>query len=255
MKPELEQMNLRVREDVRLGFREFCRSQQMTQSEGLRVLLLQTGSAEGRQMADSFRQELEGKEREIAKLKEENARLRQKSDAAFFRTRRWFSMAKALVACFLVRSAPAAPGLRPPLRARQFKEEGMARLFQRYRYPQSTGMGYLKMEFLIWGKPGRNHYSPLFVLGETPDGEKIKLRYYSKPEYLGIYPLSPQYAFFHSEWLVGYALDESGAADLLAAFPAELLPPQKRSPCADPAQAGGLTLEQKILEANKRRRR
>ena len=68
---------------------------------------------------------------------------------------------------------------------------------------------------------GKGLYSPLFALGHTPEGEKIKLRWYPKPERVGIYPRSNRYAYEGAEWLVGYIEAQDGAVDLLAVIPIE----------------------------------
>lgn len=68
---------------------------------------------------------------------------------------------------------------------------------------------------------GKGRYAPLFVLGHTPEGERIKLRWYPKPERVWIYPRSDRYAYEGAEWLVGYIEAQDGAVDLLAVIPME----------------------------------
>ena len=74
------------------------------------------------------------------------------------------------------------------------------------------------LEHLVYGKPSS---PPTFVLGRTENQERIKLRWYPKKEFLGIWPRNERFAKRDSKWLMGYLPAQDGAVDLVAAIPME----------------------------------
>ena len=73
----LKQMNIRVREDVIDWFKDFCRGEQLTQSEGLFKLLLSYPDQSKESQQDMFAGEIRRRDREIEGLKAEIARLKK----------------------------------------------------------------------------------------------------------------------------------------------------------------------------------
>lgn len=129
---------------------------------------------------------------------------------------RWIEMTRQLLRT-IISEAEEAEGVVNDVKS-QNKSYALKRTGPIHDYPYPKGSGSCKMtlEMLVMGK---GLYSPLFVLGHTPEGEKIKLRWYPKPERVGIYPRSNRYAYEGAEWLVGYIEAQDGAADLLAVVP------------------------------------
>lgn len=250
--PELKQMNLRVREDVMEAFRLFCKEHGMTQSEGLRALLLQSGCAEGYGMVESVKRDMQRKDDEIAELKEENGKLRGKRDSGFYHCVKWADVVRELLDHILDKTEPTDTETEP-LKANRFGES--AKLFHAHQYPEMSGTCHLKVEAFIYGNSERGRKAALFVLGTTPDGRKIKLRWYPKKEFIGVYPHSRQYAYEGSEWLMGYIAAESGAVDLIAAIPVDMLPKKEKDNCPNIASERKSALDQQIFGAERRKRR
>lgn len=56
--------------------------------------------------------------------------------------------------------------------------------------------------------------TPLFVLGKTNVGDKVKLRWYPKEHFVGITPRNEMYAYSGVRWLAGFVVAPDGATNL-----------------------------------------
>ena len=86
-----------------------------------------------------------------------------------------------------------------------------------YQYPLTDGYFQFRIDRMCYGKSAN---AAIFLYGLDLDhGVPVKLRYYKKAEYCGVRP--PHSGFFTegTHLLVGCKVQDSGAADLLAAFP------------------------------------
>lgn len=86
-----------------------------------------------------------------------------------------------------------------------------------YQYPTEDGFFIFQLERMCYGR-GTN--AAIFLYGLDLDRKKkVVLRYYDKKEYCGVKP--PYNGFFleGTQFLAGCRVAQSGAADLLAAFP------------------------------------
>ena len=215
----LKQMNIRLREDVMSWFRDFCQEEHLTQSEGLHQLLLARQEQLKSRQEDMFVRELRRKNREIQKLKAENNRLKQlktdKGDAARKQRDCWIEMIRQMLA-ILFADKKGGDVLREPIPEYRYFKAKRSLALRDYLYPKSSGSCIIILEMFVRGD---GKHAPLFIFGHTPEGEKMKLRWYPKPEQVGIYPRSDRYAYEGAEWLVGYIEAKDGAMDLLAVVP------------------------------------
>ena len=102
-----------------------------------------------------------------------------------------------------------------PVKSRPYK--GFTRALlpdEEYVYPAEEGFYLIRLETIIWG----NHKS-CFYAATSADGNRYKLRYYSKDWFMGIPPRGSGYEEQDSLWLVGCKRAADGAMDLIAAMP------------------------------------
>lgn len=223
----LFQLNVRVTYDVSEGFKRFCKRMGVTQSNGLRLLLLSQQEKCPRIVAHSYQEDMLAKADTIAKLKEELRKAKEKLVALpkpKNEEKARSTVIRRAVKQALRQQKPASY-LTPLLPISFYKAKGVVD-FSSYSYPSEEGVCFLALDALVYGRSHLKQFSPLFVLGRTADGSRLKLRWYPKKEFVGISPTSRS-PFYHkgSFWSVGYALANDGAYDLYAAIPAESLEP------------------------------
>ena len=218
----LKQLNLRVRSDVVEAFKTFCESYHVTQSDGLRLLLLADHSSHD-QMMDSVWQETEFHKQEIAKLQQANNDLRQKR---IDKEQREYQLAQdwALITRQIVNYITDPSGIStstlPRLTPMSFSASRYKLDFHAYQYPNEAGCCTLTVDSLVYGK-GRK--PALFILGHNENNQLIKLRWYEKKDFVGISPRSSKHALKGAKWLVGCVAAKDGAMDLLMSIPLECI--------------------------------
>lgn len=214
----LKQLNLRVRSDVIEAFKTFCESYHVTQSDGLRLLLLTDHSSHD-QIMDSVWQETESYKQEIAKLQQANVELRQKridKEQREFQLSQDWAMITRQVVDYITDYSHPDNSLLPRLAPMSFSASKRKLDFHAYQYPAAAGCCTLTVDNLVYGK-GRK--PALFVLGRNDDDQLIKLRWYEKKDFVGISPRSSRYARKGTKWLVGCVAAKDGAMDLLLNIP------------------------------------
>ena len=86
-----------------------------------------------------------------------------------------------------------------------------------YLYPTEDGFFLFSLEWMCYGKGAR---PAIFLYGTDLDRHKrVMLRFYAKPEYCGVQPPHSGYFVKGMQFLVGCKTADSGAVDLMAAFP------------------------------------
>lgn len=218
----LFQLNIRVTYEVSEGFRRFCKRMGLTQSDGLRLLLLSQQEKCPRIVAHSYQEDMLAKDDAISKLKEELRKVKEK--LAALPKPKDEEKARSTVIRRAVKQALRSQEPNPyltPLLPIGFNKAKRVIDFSSYSYPGEEGACFLFLDALVYGRGRR---PALFILGHATDGSLIKLRYYPKKEFVGIAPTakSPFYCK-GSFWSVGYVLANDGAYDLYAAIPAERL--------------------------------
>lgn len=216
----LFQLNIRVTYEVSEGFRRFCKRMGLTQSDGLRLLLLAQKEKCPRIVAHSYQEDMLAKDDAIAKLKEELCKAKEK--LAVLPKPKNEEKAHATVIRHAVKQALRLQEPNPyltPLLPMGFNKAKRVIDFSSYSYPGEDGACFLFLDALVYGRGRR---PALFILGHTTDGSPIKLRYYPKKEFVGIAPTAKS-PLYHkgSFWSVGYVLANDGAYDLYAAIPVD----------------------------------
>lgn len=226
--PQMTQLNLRAEQSVADSFRQFCTTHNWTQNEALNQLLLLTKHTGYQCALDAAQQRAERQECTIQALQTELADLRkQLSDikqahqtACAART----NMEKGFFDLLLKYGHPPAEENHQTFRsyASELRCAQSASSFTRYHYPQESGSAVIRLDSVYYGK-GRS--APLLIQGETDNGVFLKLRWFPREGYLGITPRSKRFPNIGSYLIVGYRKLDSGAAELMAALPLDVIAP------------------------------
>lgn len=80
----------------------------------------------------------------------------------------------------------------------------------------------LHKKYVTMVQCGRGRNPALFILGVTTDGQCIKLRYYPKREYVGIFLTNPTFGVRGSSWMVGWQKTEENVMQLMFAMPLQI---------------------------------
>lgn len=222
----LQQMNIRVKESVARSFRSFCKERDLTQSEGLRLLLLSEAFADRDVVMQSYQQEFDALRTENSKLKEENIKLltlqRDKESWALRHRKEWIHIAKAIVSCMVERAYIPYFPFELHKTIHRFKSNEGYELFSSHYYPQEGGCFEVIVSGLVYGlgrvnnNPERN--VPLFVCGKLKDKTPLKFRWYPRKDFIGV-PPSDKNISYEGKWMLGCAIAKDGAADLVCAVP------------------------------------
>ena len=200
------QMNLRMSEKDKKNFDRFCKKHHLKSREALGLLLDQiTGEDTHRQMLLSeqalLRQEKDSLKKQLAICQGKVLSPREQKTTDFVH------FLKIGCAEYLQHLFPEEQDQIQVLPYKRFQMQNRGR----YEYPESEGFLLLTVQAVFWGRNKAR-----FVIGQGPDGEFRKLRYYSKPLYAGAliweYPAG-------TRWLVGCRKATDGAMEIAAAFP------------------------------------
>lgn len=89
-----------------------------------------------------------------------------------------------------------------------------------YSQPEEAGTRTIRIDCLVYGRGARNRKQALFVYGTTIDGgEKIRIRWYPRKEYVGCPVTLKVYRSSNLVWQVAYAEAQDGAVDMIGAIP------------------------------------
>ena len=119
-----------------------------------------------------------------------------------------------------------------------------------YHYPQCSGFFLFQFHSMCYG---RNHHNnaPLFLYGtDVNSNTPVLLRYYAKPEFLGLRP--PNNSLYQSGaiFLAGCQVKD-GVADMYSAFPISI---SNNSTYEDAPEQVALSFEDILLDATRRSR-
>lgn len=223
----LKQLNIRVKPCIAQSFRAFCSERNLSQSNGLRLLLLTEDYNARELVMRSFLQEVNEKNAEIACLEEKCKELTelQKENETWvqYQRKEWTRIAKEIVGYVIAHSNLASPHLRTSLKSCSIKGTEGHRLFQLHQYPSSGGCYEVTITGLVRGYSRRKQdveqYDPLFVCASMADGTLLKMRYYPKADYIGVHPAKWDLTYWGEQWLLCCIIAKDGAADLICAVP------------------------------------
>ena len=225
-KEKLVQFNMRLKESVAKAYRSFCNERGVTQSEGLRLLLLGEDFSERDVVMQSYKQELDALKTENSKLKEENNKLlalqKDKESWALHHRKEWIHISKTIVKCIVDWAyIPYFPFELNKRIHRLTSNEGYE-LFSNHYYPQEGGCFEVIISGLVYGSgrennsPERN--APVFVCGKLKDKTPLKFRWYPRKDFIGVSPNDKRISY-EGKWWLGCTIAKDRAADLICAVP------------------------------------
>lgn len=226
-KDTLVQMNIRVKKSVAQSFRSFCETRRLTQSEGLRLLLMGEDFPNRDLIMRVYQQEMTEKDDEIICLREQNKELlefqRGKESWIQHQRKEWIKIAKTMLDYLTSQTTvrPFENGIK--MRPHRFESRWGKRIFRSHRYPTEGGCYEVYILDLVRGLQNKkvtpDHSIPIFVCGQLEDGTLVKFRWYPKQDYIGIRPCEEGFGSGEEPWLLGCIISQDGAADLVCAVP------------------------------------
>ncbi len=216
------QLNIRVRENVAESFRAVSRNFGLSQNDTLKLLLLGKDDAMKTSIADEICI-LKQKARNYKELLEQQRRQDSaKMNRALKKHKEKIKTLESsinLLVKFLgnVRAEQIKP--------QYIKEEYGNKLFHSYSYPETSGCCLARLEEIVNGKYRTSERgtvtSAKFLLFNTMDDKKIKLRFYAQGGFIGRSPISCAYK--GSLWIIGYTISDDGAANIVSGIPIDYI--------------------------------
>lgn len=225
-KEKLVQFNVRLKESVAKAYRSFCNEQGVTQSDGLRLLLLDEDFADHDVVMQSYQQELDALKTENSKLKEENKKLltlqKDKESWALRHRKEWIHVAKTIVSRMVQRAYIPYFPFELNKKILRFKSKEGYELFSSHHYPREGGCYEVIVSGLVYGlgrgSNGPEKNVPFFVCGKLKDKTPLKFRWYPRQEFIGV-PPNDKNISFAGKWMLCCVTAKDGAADLVCAVP------------------------------------
>ncbi len=242
----LMQLNMRVSQDEKKAFADFCASKNLTQREGLVYLMANVNSDASATLISE--------QREVILNQAKYIRALQKTIAMGSRGANADKKLKHLISCqqqavkeYFRRILPGE--IKEPM-LKCFSWERHLAVFpnhRQYEYPQADGFAVIKLEAICYG---HGRYPAVFIWGTTLEEDKprkIRLRSYAKKEYFGIPVGGNPQSYKGAQFLVAYRVSSDGAADLYAAYPMDIFAHPDRS--SEPKEKKHPSLEDQIRNA------
>ena len=217
------QLNIRVRENVAESFRWLSRKLGLSQNDTLKLLMMEKDD----EMKICLAEEICALKQEIHNYKEllEQQRKQYSDDKrrSIEKNKQLVTIFKNfinLLADFLKDLDVLSDEIIKPKKFNDCKE-----LFHSYSYPVTSGCCIATMDEIIMGKYHTSKFgevsSTKFLLFNTLDGEKIKLRLYGGKSFAGCHPM--KLAHKNTLWFIGYTVSDDGAANMISGLPIDCI--------------------------------
>lgn len=92
---------------------------------------------------------------------------------------------------------------------------------QRHKYPTTEDTFVFLPESIFLGK---GKYAPLFIVGQDSYHQKLLLRFYPKPHWVGLRFSHQVFGRQHAQWLVRCERAKDGAMDVVLSLPLDIVP-------------------------------
>lgn len=251
----MTQINMRISQNTANAFRQFCCEQQLTQNEGLAMLLTQ--ATESATAENALRDEIQFYKNELARMNQkytaaiEQSKAKETSD--WERVRDWTKIIRDMLSYILDHKAVDN---RPKIKPGYFKRDHERIQFDRYRYPEEAGCTFVQLDDLMYSK-GRS--PALFILShhtnEHGEIEYLKFRYYPRDRFVGIPLRATSYSYRNASWLIGHMPAPDGAMDVYAALPVDGIMPSNKLLNAAENMIPKSGLDRKIMDAESRKKK
>ncbi len=226
-KEGLKQFNIRVKESVIQAFRSFCEEREITQGEGLRLLVLSEDFEKRSALMETVQREFDEKDAEIARLQIKCKELmdlqRENETWVLHQRKEWIRIAETMIRYVMDRAISNQLTSAIEKRTLRFASKSDYQKFHSHQYPSSGDCYEVSVDCIVRGTErgtsGPDQDIPLFICGETADGALVKFRWYTKKKLIGVPPSDKTLARWGNSWLLGCILSKDGAADLVCAMP------------------------------------
>lgn len=211
------QLNIRISEEEHAHFCEICNDNSLTQREAFAALLSNASETSAEQLIKQQRLTIEEHLRTIDALRREIKKTPRGANADI-RLKTALSFCKEAINQYIKLILQETNDLPKAVKCKGWAQ--FVRSFpnaRAYSYPTEDGFSVIRLDDLCYG---HGKYSAIFIWGtDTETGNKIKVRYYPKHDYIGIpFPHSPLVCEGIT-LLIGYRPAPDSATDLYFAIP------------------------------------
>lgn len=226
-KEKLVQFNVRVKESVAQAYRLFCAERGITQSDGLRLLLMGEDFIEHDLMMQSYQKEFGVLKEKYSQLKKQNKELLEfkKGEESWVMHQRkaWINIAESMLNIVIRRYVGYRDDLFEESKSLSFKSEEGYEMFCNHDYPLEGGCYGVYITGRVRGlqsnKTNAEQSSHTFICGELEDNTRVKFRWINKKQIIGIKPNDYEVTYWGPNWLIGCIMSKDGAADVVCAVP------------------------------------
>lgn len=226
-KEKLVQFNVRVKESVAQAYRLFCAERGITQSDGLRLLLMGEDFTERDLMMQSYQKEFGVLKEKYSQLKKQNKELLEfkKGEESWVMHQRkaWINIAESMLNIMIRRYVGYRDDLFEESKSLSFKSEEGYEMFCNHDYPLEGGCYGVYITGRVRGlqsnKTNAEQSSHTFICGELEDNTRVKFRWINKKQIIGIKPNDYEVTYWGPNWLIGCIISKDGATDLVCAVP------------------------------------
>jgi hypothetical protein len=226
-KEKLVQFNVRVKENIAKAFRSFCKERGITQSEGLRLLLMCEDFENRILIAQSYQKEINDLKVENDKLRASNEELLElkKGEESWLMHQRkdWVNVSKAMLDQVIKRSVRYRADFTEKVRPLSFKSKLGYKMFCDHQYPVESGCYEVCISGRVWGVQGKDSNvkksTHIFICGRLKDNTLVKFRWFHMKDFVGVRPNDEQITNWGKDWLLGCVKAKDGAMDLVCSVP------------------------------------
>ena len=226
-KENLLQFNMRVNDNVAQAFRTYCKEKELTQSEGLRLLLMGEDFSEWELMIQSYQQEFGALKEENSQLKKQNEELlaykRGEESWVMQQRKAWINIAESMLSFVIRRFVGYQDDFFERERTLGFKNSEGYEQFLNSDYPTEGGCYQVHITGRVRGlqsnKTNAEQSTHTFICGELEDNTRVKFRWINQKKIIGIKPTDEEVTYWGPNWLIGCIISKDGAADVVCAVP------------------------------------
>lgn len=216
------QLNIRVRENVAESFRAVSRNFGLSQNDTLKLLLSGKDDAMKTIIADEFCALKQEAHNYKELLKQQSQQDRAKMNQALKKHKEKIKILESAINLSVKFLGNARMG---QIKPQYIKEEYGNKFFHSYSYPETSGCCLARLEEIVIGKYHTSQFGNVtatkFLLFNTLNDEKIKLRLFGKSNFIGRYPIL--HAYKSSLWIIGYTISDDGAANIVLGIPIDCI--------------------------------
>ena len=217
------QFNIRVRKIVADLFRTVSQSLGLSQNDTLKLLMMEKEDEMKISIANEICSLREKKQKLEEELKQQRKRYKEDKIRALEKQRELINILKNTIDIIVNLLENSNYIHREVIEPQNINDQYGNKLFHTYPYPVTSGCCLATLEEIVIGKyhtsESEKVTSTKFLLFNTLNDEKIKLRAFGENNFIGRYPISCAYK--KSLWIVGYKVSNDSGANIVSGIPVD----------------------------------